>query len=159
MIEQTFTVNKANVYNEVAKTTSYTGAKMEKDDNAYQRIFTKDEDRLMLERFWIETCNAVTDQLKQFIVSVSDQAVNYDINLEMNYEVTLELSSSYDTNLSGSVNTSLFSFFVSSIVSKWFKFTNKEDEEIYVKEAVGLMNDVISKVYWKKKPKRVTPTN
>ena len=158
MIEQTFIVNKANVYNEVAKTTSYTGAKME-EDAAYQRIFTKDEDRLMLERFWNETCNAATDQLKQFIKSVSSQTMDTTIHLDENYEVTLELSSSYDTNLTGSAQTSLFSFFVSSIVSKWFKFTNKQETDSYVQEAVGLMNDVISKIYWKKKPTRVIPTN
>ena len=44
MINITLTINKADVYKEVAQTTSYTGAKMDSDGNAYDRIFTTDED-------------------------------------------------------------------------------------------------------------------
>ena len=54
-----FQIQKDTVYNEVAKTTSYTGAKMEGDEGAYDRIFTTDEDKIMLERFWNESKNKV----------------------------------------------------------------------------------------------------
>ena len=50
MNEHVLKIKKEDVYNEVAKTTSYTGAKME-DDAAYERIFTTAEDKTMLERF------------------------------------------------------------------------------------------------------------
>ena len=40
---QRLSVKKEDVYNEVAKTTSYTGAKMD-DDAAYDRIFTTEDD-------------------------------------------------------------------------------------------------------------------
>ena len=62
------TVNKANVYDEVAKTTSYTGQKMQGDATAYDRIFTTDDDRMMLERFWVEACNGATEQFKPFLL-------------------------------------------------------------------------------------------
>jgi hypothetical protein len=52
MIDIILTVNKEKVYEEVAKTTSYTGAKMD-DELAYDRIFTTDEDKSMLERFLV----------------------------------------------------------------------------------------------------------
>ena len=50
MTDIALTVNKESVYEEVAQTTSYTGAKMN-DELAYNRIFTTDEDKSMLERF------------------------------------------------------------------------------------------------------------
>ncbi len=158
MIEITLTVNKARVYEEVAKTTSYTGDKMQGDESAYDRIFTKDDDRIMLERFWIETCNAATEQFKQFIVSVSEHPESHGVDLSRNYEVELELSSSFDVNLKDSIETSLFSFFVSAIVGKWFKFTNKGEVESFVADAAGMMNDIVSKIFYRKKPKRVAPT-
>lgn len=76
MKEIELSVNKANVYTEVAKTTAYTGSKMQDDKEAYSRIFATDEDREMLERFWVEACNGATELLKQFIVTVSDQPMS-----------------------------------------------------------------------------------
>lgn len=158
MIDVTLTVNKAQVYDEVAKTTSYTGTKMQGDESAYDRIFTTDDDRMMLERFWVEACNAATEQFKHFLVSVNAQDEGQRVDLENNYEVQLELSSSYDTNLTGSMQTSLFSFFVSFIVSKWYKFTNKGEADSYGQDAAAMMDDVVRKMYYKKKPVRVVPS-
>lgn len=50
MTDIALTVNKESVYEEVAQTTAYTGAKMD-NELAYNRIFTTDEDKSMLERF------------------------------------------------------------------------------------------------------------
>ena len=149
MTDVTLAVEKNKVYDEVAKTTSYTGAKMQGDDKAYERIFTTDEDQQMLERFWTEASNAATEQLKQFLeINLSDSSC---------YKVQLELSSSFETQLQASIETSLFSFFVAVIVGKWYKFTNKSEAESYTNEAVGMIEDVMQKIYFKKKPKRVIP--
>lgn len=149
MTDVTLAVDKNKVYDEVAKTTSYTGAKMQGDDKAYERIFTTDEDQQMLERFWTEASNAATEQLKPFLeINLSDLSC---------YKVQLELSSSFETQLQASIETSLFSFFVSVIVGKWYKFTNKSEAESYTNEAVGMIEDVMQKIYFKKKPKRAIP--
>ena len=44
MTDIALTVNKESVYEEVAQTTAYTGAKMD-NELAYNRIFTTDEHR------------------------------------------------------------------------------------------------------------------
>lgn len=150
-------VNKSYVYVEVAKTTSYTGAKMQGDDNAYTRIFTTDDDRMMLERFWAEACSSATELLKPFITKVSEHPVSHGVELSNNYEVELELSSMFDTSLSDSINLSLFSFFVSYIVGKWYKFTNKNEAENYISEAELALGDIKRKIYYRKKPTRVVP--
>ena len=54
MNEKTLTTDKNDVYEEVAKTTSYAGAKTD-DATAYDKIFTTDADKEMLERFWQES--------------------------------------------------------------------------------------------------------
>lgn len=148
MTQIELTVVKTSVYNEVAKTTSYTGAKMVGDDDAYLRIFTTDEDQEMLERFWDEASSGAVEQFKPFI----GQCSNGDI-----FTVQLVLSSSFDTNLKDSIQSSLFSYFVAMIVSKWFKMANKSEAEGYGMEAVGAMDDVMKKIYYRKKPVRVAP--
>lgn len=157
MTDIRLTVQKSSVYNEVAKTTSYTGVKMTGDDDAYERIFTTDDDRMMLERFWIEACCAATEQFKPFLVDVSTQPESHGVELDRDYTVDLELSSSFDIHLKDSMETSLFSFFVSYIVSKWYRFVNKPESESYGADAAGMLDDVMRKAYYRKKPRRVSP--
>lgn len=107
-MEQTLSVNKENVYNEVAKTTSYTGAKMD-DEAAYDRIFTTEEDKTMLERFWDESKNTICNSMKKFLVNEKESNDTYTL--------TLNLSASFDESLLESMERSLFSFFVMNITA------------------------------------------
>ncbi len=158
MQQVTFTVRKANVYEEVAKTSSYTGAKMVGDETAYGRIFTTDADQMMLERFWTEACNAVADLFKPFLVSISDITESHCPDLERNFVAVLDMPGSYDTALNNSIESSLFSFYANLIVSKWYEFTAKQDAEKYGATAAAMLEDVRSKIYYRKKPRRVAPT-
>ena len=156
MISATFTVSKAEVYNEVAKTTSYTGIKMSGED--YERVFTTDEDRMFLERFFNEAANGLTDVLKPFLVTVSDTSPLHCIDLSRNYVVALELSSSYDEQLNGSIQSSMFSYFTNFIVGNWYKFANKSEAAEYLANAASMVLDIKSKIYYRKKPRRIVPT-
>lgn len=68
----TLDIYKDEVYTEVAQTSSYAGAKMDDDPNAYERIFTTDEDKSQLERFWNESCVTFCEIMKRYLVSESD---------------------------------------------------------------------------------------
>lgn len=144
---QILSVKKEDVYNEVAKTTSYTGAKMD-DDAAYDRIFTTEEDKAMLERFWNESKNAIAGNLKKFLVSETET--------DATYTLTLELSASFNESLLKSMERSLFSFFVMNITAKWYTFTNKEEATDYAAGAATNVEDIMRKVFFKKKPRRPT---
>lgn len=142
------TIDKDEVYEEVARTTSYTGQKMVDDEGAYNRIFTTDEDQEQLGRFWDEACSDATDLLKPYIST---------IDVTSDYDVTLDVSSRYDSTLTGSVQSSLFSFFVYFILSRWYKLTNKAEYESYAADAVSMLEDVMHKIYHRTKPQRTTP--
>lgn len=148
MIEITLTVNKDEVYEEVAKTTSYTGAKMD-DEHAYDRIFTTDEDQKMLERFWNECKNTICNSMKKILSGETEDSSG-------DYKVTLNLSSSFDTALTESMQRSLFSFFVMNITSKWYTFSNKTEATGYATEAATYMDDIMRKAFFKKRPVRPT---
>lgn len=160
----TLTIDKSAVYAEVSKTTAYSGAKMTDDKDAYDRIFTTDGDRAMLERFWDESCSTATEGMKRFVTTVGDsytKSVTDDGKTTTStvpaYVANLELSGSYDEALTHSVEKSLFSYFVNSIVSKWNAFANKGEVELYDGEAHIALQDVLSKLYYKKRPQRVVP--
>lgn len=145
MINITLTVNKEKVYEEVAQTTSYTGAKMD-DEHAYDRIFTTDEDKSMLERFWNECRNTVCNSMKKVL--------NLESETDGVFSLALELSNSFDEALTESMQRSLFSFFVMNITAKWYTFTNKEEAMGYATEAATYLEDIMRKAYFKKRPVR-----
>ncbi len=145
MINITLTVNKEKVYEEVAQTTSYTGAKMD-DEHAYDRIFTTDEDKSMLERFWNECRNTVCNSMKKVL--------NLESETDGVFSLALELSNSFDEALTASMQRSLFSFFVMNITAKWYTFTNKEEATGYATEAATYLEDIMRKAYFKKRPVR-----
>ena len=152
-------IKKAYVYDEVAKLTGYVGAKtIEDTGKAYDRVFTTDDDRLMLERFWREAVGAITDEIKRFITNVSTQANAQTVDISEVWTANLEMPSNFDNNLIDSINDSLFSYAVNSIVSKWFAITNKEEADMYSGMAVNCGNEAKSKLFYRKKPKRVVPS-
>lgn len=147
MIKTALTINKEAVYNEVAKTTSYTGDKMD-DKTAYDRIFTTDEDKTMLERFWDESKNTIANSLKRILLNEQEK--------DGTYTLLLGLSSSFDEALTNSMQRSLFSFFVMNITAKWYTFTNKDEVSVYAAESVTYIDDIMRKAFYKKKPIRPT---
>ena len=147
MNEHVLKIKKEDVYNEVAKTTSYTGAKMG-DDAAYERIFTTEEDKTMLERFWNESKNTIAESLKNFLSDESEA--------DGTYTLILGLSASFNDGLLESMERSLFSFFVMNITAKWYTFTNKGEATEYAAAAASNVEDIKRKAFFKKKPVRPT---
>jgi hypothetical protein len=52
------------------------------------------------------------------------------------------------------MNKSLFSYFVSFILSRWFKISNKEEADTYMADATAMMDDVMRKIYYRSAPTR-----
>lgn len=161
MIDITIKAVKADVLNEVARTTAYEGKKSS-DEGAYERIFTTEEDRSMLQRFWDEAASSMTESLKRFVTSVDDSYTTNDGDTSETfpaYVANLSVSSSYDTALTSSVEKSLFSYFVNAIVSKWNNFVKKDGVQRYEEEANNNMKDILSKLFYKKRPTRIKITH
>lgn len=142
------TINRADVYTEVDKTTDYTGAKMVTKENGAgvrDRIAATEDDLKTLSRFWEETCSATNERLKEMFVNSSAPSAN-------DYTITLQVSVSYDKALTPSVEATLRSFFITSITGKWYVFANKGEAKDYFEEAGELIEDVRRKLYSRKRP-------
>lgn len=147
-MEITLTIDRQSVYKEVEKSTNYTGAKMDGDVGAYERIRTIDEDLELLQRFWDESRAEVAQSMIRVLLNESMEGEKYLLKLNV--------SAAFEEALLPSMQLSLFSFFIQSIVSKWFVFTNKKEAGEYADRASVLIEDVREKAFFKKKPKRPT---
>lgn len=116
MKEITVFIDRENVFNEVAKTTSYEGVK--NDDNSdgkmYDKSFTVDADREMLERYWAETCTDISIILQRFM------SVSCDGNCDEGFSARLTMDRSFDENMIPSINTTLTSLMIEKILERWY---------------------------------------
>ena len=67
MADFTLTIKKSDVYEEVAKTTAYIGAKNKLEDgkSAFDQVFVTDADLTMIERFF----NSINSSANSFLVN------------------------------------------------------------------------------------------
>jgi hypothetical protein len=151
----TIQVSKDDVYEEVAKATDYTGAKLiNGDENARDRILATDSDLSDLSRFWEESVLATNERLKEMVVSGETKSVDVDKSTKIVYEVTLEVSKSFDKSLTANVQSAIRNFFIASIIGQWFKFSNKGEAKDYFSQAGEMMNGAERLLYSRKKPTR-----
>ena len=148
MADYTLTIKKSDVYEEVAKTTAYIGAKNKLEDgkSAFDQVFVTDADLTMIERFYNESVDALRNALKRFIAGESAE--------DGSTKWTLEMPSRFDDNLLSSINSSANSFLVNSIIGKWCEITANDKVKEYVDNAAALLIDIKEKAFFKKKPTR-----
>ncbi len=141
-----FEILREEVYAEISQTSSYTGSKMSGDETAYERIFTTEADRSQLERFWDESCTAVCEAMRKYLVS--------DGATEEGHVFEMEFSRSFDSALLPSMRKDLFSFFVMNVAAKWFGFCNKGEAGDYAQAAASFLESFHRKACYKSKPTR-----
>ena len=148
MADSTLTIKKSDVYEEVAKTTAYIGAKNKLEDgkSAFDQVFVTDADLTMIERFFNESMDALRNVLKRFISggSGADGTITWQ----------LEMSSRFEGNLLESIKSSAKSFLVNSIIGKWCEITANDKVKEYADNAAALLLDIKEKAFFKKKPTR-----
>ena len=85
MADLVITIKRSDVYEEVAKTTAYIGAKNKLEDgkSAFDQVFVTDADLTMIERFFNESLDALRNVLKRFISEVSgvDGTITWQLDL------------------------------------------------------------------------------
>ena len=146
MMSKLFEIGKADVYREVAKTTSYGGAKETEDEGAYERVFTTDEDQEMLERFWSEAKDAAVGRLKKVVEAEGEK--------EGVFSLRLTLSSAFDEALEESMARGLKDFFVLYVTGKWLGISKAKAAEEYLKSAAAVLEEIGRKAFYKKAPVR-----
>ncbi len=156
------TVYRDEVYDEVAKATDYTGAKLvDGDATARDRILATDADLATLGRFWDEAMLAANDRLKEMLVTgvtteVTEGGGGKERTTRVAYVAQLDVSKSYDQNLNDSVAGSMKNYFIYSIIGQWFKFANKGEASDYFTQAGEEITSAERMLYSRKRPTRPT---
>lgn len=139
-------ISRIDVFNDVAKTASYTGAKMVGDDDAYERISITDQNMELFNSYWNVAVSLLCDNLKEMIQTITHTSERLTISLNV--------SNSFDISLVSSINASIKAFFVEIILGKWFEITNKQEFQARYNSGVEMLTDALRKLYYRKAPTR-----
>lgn len=139
-------ISRIDVFNDVAKTASYTGAKMVGDDDAYERISITDQNMELFNSYWNVAVSLLCDNLKEMIQTITHTPEELTISLNV--------SNSFDISLVSSINASIKAFFVEIILGKWFEITNKQEFQARYNSGVEMLTDALRKLYYRKAPTR-----
>lgn len=147
-------INKANVYHEVDKSTSYAGKNSSGENSSYEKIRATDEQREVLEQYWSEGCSTLTDLFKHFIKEVADCSQGHGVDLGKNYRVVLSMPGNYDTNLNESISSDMMRFMVEYISGRWTSMSDDKLSQKFMSNAKDLLGSIKRKIYYRKKPTR-----
>ncbi len=157
MIPLVLTVSKRAVMEEVMKTAEYAGAKTVGDEGAYVRIMAADEDAEMLERFWTEACDSVTDTAKGRIGVVAAQFAGGCPDPDNDYVLKLVMPEEFNGALEGSMGTLLFNYIVQSVTAKWFALAGAPLAEVTDKAASMTLGAFVRMLHERMPPHRTKP--
>lgn len=157
MIPLMLTVSKRAVMEEVMKTSEYAGAKTAGDEGAYVRIMAADEDAEMLERFWSEACDSITDTAKGNIGIVAAQAAGGCPDPDNDYVLKLMMPEEFNSALEGSMGTLLFNYMVQSVTAKWFALAGAPLAEVTDKAAAATLGAFVRMLHERMPPRRIKP--
>lgn len=153
------TVRKLDVYNEVAKITAYAGSKqMDGDEHAYERMFTTDDDRLMLELYFGEAADSIVNSLPtSYIAEASDYNTGTGIDLDADYKLTLQVPEAFPDNLTASVEATMSFYFTTYIVSQWMALQKNEMAAVYAEKAQVFLSNISLLLHRRSRPVRRKP--
>ena len=142
-------ISKADVYNEVAKTTAYIGGKS-LDSNGksmYDQVFVTDVDREMLERFWRGALDSLTYVLGNVLMLTTEEE-NGSVCL------CLKMTDNFPMTLEGSLKSTAIEYVENKIIGEWCSVTAKGEAEQYSNQSGALLMQVNNLIHKRCRPTR-----
>lgn len=149
-------ISKAQVLEEVAKTTAYIGSKSisAEDPGAYSRVSTTTANQEQLDRYWMSACTEASHAMRGWVSQVNKHLLTGRVDMSRDYEVTLHMPENWHTALIDPLKEALMNYLVNAIVSHWLMVTKKEDAQAYAILAADALRKVKEILLTRKRPGR-----
>ena len=163
MRQITIDIEKAYVLDEVAKLSSYAGAKLiEADPGAVDRIMATDADLETMDRFWDETISALEERLKDHLVKsefvyVGDGTTDTadDTTHEADTQrMTLSVGTRMSEAIEDSLRKSMQGYCIGSMAAMWYALANKDGVEEQLQKLNEKLMSSLYVIYSRKRPEK-----
>lgn len=149
-------ISKAQVLEEVAKTTAYIGSKSisAEDPGAYSRVSTTTANQEQLDRYWMSACTEASHAMRGWMSKVNKHLLNGVADMSRDYEVTLRMPTNWHSVLVDPLKEALMSHLVNSVVGQWLMVTKKEEAQAYAILAAASLQQVKEILLTRRRPDR-----
>ena len=145
-MNQLIEIDQRAVFEDVHLSTNYGGAKMAQDGSLFEHVRTDEYNDEILSRYWSESQAAVDVAFRRIKAS--------SVDANGRYTLVLNVGSNFDTENVVGIERALHSYFVKSIVSRWYALTNKEESVGVSVEASVYLKSAQTMAFQKKRPQR-----
>ena len=140
MNKATIKIDKDSIFEQIAKKTSYIGSKM-KDEDAYDNIFTTDEDNEFFEEHF-ELAHA------ECIEDTETPSVSYDIVLTVPQEMSQTTVSLVERQIN--------EYIVSRLIAEWMMVCNIDSHSYWLERYTSIRKQINRTLLSRMKPLRRT---
>lgn len=148
MQKLTITISKAEVYEEVAKTTAYLGAK-NVDANGkslFDQVFVTDADKAMLERFWHSAMESLLYVLGDVLRSSTED--------DEGTELWLGMTDNFPMTMAEPLKSTAIEYVENKIIGEWCAVADKGEVEQYSNQSGALLMQVVNIIHKRSRPRR-----
>lgn len=142
----TLTFSRSATFDGVSLTTGYAGAKRDSDPAAYGRVATTEADGQMLDRFWQEAMDNVSDCVGRYCTGRTEAGDTRTFALSM--------PEAWDATLLPGLRQALQSYAVNYIIARWCGIAERDDEAAYSAKAAAQLAAANRKIYYRQRPVR-----
>lgn len=123
---------KAEVFDEVAKSTAYLASRAPEAEKQYQRIAIADSDHELLEAFWVQASHDIIELLSPYIIQAqaNDDQRKVDINEDLH--LTLSLPNNWKPEvLQTPIEQAIKDYATRLILQQWLTNTAPETKDLF----------------------------
>lgn len=141
-------INKTEVYEEVAKTSAYLGAKTvdKNGKNIFDQVFVTDADKEMLERSW----NGAKDNVSYVLGNNLKLSVEEDDEWLLN----LGMTDNFPRQFVSSLESTIKDYVVNYVIAGWCEVADKGEVENYANQSGQLLMQVNNLLSMRMRPTR-----
>lgn len=156
-ITATIEIDKKKIFDEIAKKTSYIGAKS-KDDKDYDRIFVSDEN----EEFFETTFNLAHSECKEFLFAFTKEEVIPDGNKDKpqqlfpNYNITLSLPKHFSHTTITLLTNLINEYITCRLLSEWIMIVKPENHSYWIERYLSTKQQISTALMARTQPLKRT---
>ena len=153
MIELKIDIKKSVIYNEVSKISSYIGAKrIDADQAVYERVFSTEDDRELLERYWRETKSSLVEVFGRWLYSVNDSGNSQVVDDAEVWSVILHMPDTFKKEFIYAIDEDAHSFMINEILFRWLAVSEPKEAEYYKALSESKKRDITKKLLYRTRP-------
>lgn len=155
MNKATIKIDKDSIFEQIAKKTSYIGSKM-KDEDAYDNIFTTDEDKEFFEEHFELAHAECVEMLFPYAKKEITENIEDTETPSVSYDIVLTVPQEMSQTTVSLVERQINEYIVSKLIAEWMMVCNIDSHSYWLERYTSIRKQINRTLLSRMKPLRRT---